>query len=78
MAGENILSAVDSLGSSLSKQLEKTGENNKRIIKENIAVEVEVVQNRDIVYPNKADGDQDWVSGIGSSIHLPAKSLGGK
>jgi len=77
---EKILSAVDKLGTALVKQLETSDETSKAIVKSNIAIEVTVARANNIVYPRQQVGNEseseNWVYETGSTIFLPASSLG--
>lgn len=77
---ENILSAVDTFGDAIAKQLRKTGNQKKSIIKTNLAIEVAVAAKTDIRYPEpekKSEESSDWIYKSETGLYLQIEYLHG-
>ena len=79
VVAEKILSAVDTFGNALVTQLKSSERNSTSIVKPNIAIEVMLATQSDIVYPRlqeTVEEAESWVNNVSSSIYLTAGSLG--
>ncbi|XP_052242522.1 adhesion G protein-coupled receptor L3-like [Dreissena polymorpha] len=84
-SANSVIEAVDKIGRSFSEHFEKTGQQNKTILRENIAVEITRLNLDDVIFPipetklssTSSQENSEWFLNAKSRLHLKALALRG-